>query len=120
MSQTLEQFSDAYTRLLISSWSSSDYSERLEASPADVAREAGLEIAPEVQVTLVKPEGGEPGELADYYATFQEGLRNGRVELVVPGEPMIDMQQLTDEDLVEVAGGARACCCCPCSCCVEW
>ncbi|MDO5683678.1 MAG: bacteriocin [Propionibacteriaceae bacterium] len=30
---------------------------------------------------------------------------------------MVDMQNLTENELAEVAGGVYCCCCCPCCCC---
>ncbi|MDO5683677.1 MAG: hypothetical protein Q4G46_12735 [Propionibacteriaceae bacterium] len=59
MAQSVEQFTEAYTKLLVASWSDESFAQRLRATPEAVAREVGLEIPEGTTVAVVEPT--EPG-----------------------------------------------------------
>ncbi len=117
MAQSLDDFTNAYTQLLVSSWSDEDFARRLREEPAVVAAEAGLLLGSDTEVVVVETGDGEAGDLATYYQEFTAGVSAGRVELVIPAAPRVDLRELTNEDLADVAGGGGCCCCCPCCCC---
>ncbi|MFC2641120.1 MAG: hypothetical protein ACFN04_06095 [Propionibacterium acidifaciens] len=119
--QGLQEFTEAYTRLLVAVWTDERTAGRLRSDPRAVAADAGLVIPDGVEITVVDATGAPAGDpkaaLADYYADFREGLAGGAVTLTVPQAPPIDTQDLTSDALSEVAGGDVTCCCCPCCCC---
>lgn len=118
MSQTLEEFTEAYTKLLVGAWSDDSFAARLKSNPREVAAEMGLEIPPDVDVDVVEPEGDAKQALAEYHRDFEENIAAGSsVDIIIPAAPMVDLQDLNTEDLADVAGGAACCCCCPCCCC---
>ncbi len=117
--QEREAFVNAYTRVLITAWSSEDYARKLSDAPAEALREAGVEIPANAQVVLVRtvPDGSNEGNLDVQTELWERGLETGLYELHVPETPQLDTAELSEGDLAGVAAGDVNCCCCPCCCC---
>jgi hypothetical protein len=119
--QQRAEFVDAYTRTLISAWSSEDFARRLETDLPGALQETGLQIPEGAVVELVRtvPDGRHEGNLDVQIELWERGLENGRFELHVPETPQVDMAELSEGDLEGVAAGAVSinCCCCPCCSC---
>lgn len=112
------QFVNAYTRALITAWSSEAYAAKLETEPRAALAESGLEVPAGAEIVIVRtiPEGREEGDL-DLQVNFWDiGKATGRYEVHIPETPQIDMADLSEGDLADVAAGGNSCCC-PCSCC---
>ena len=109
-------FLAGYTRVLTNAWSSSDYADRLIASPKEVLAEAGLSIPADATVTVVRDVVGE-GSLDAQIATWEKGEQTGSFTLYVPESPMIDSTELSESDLEAVSAGDTTYCCCCCPCC---
>ena len=118
--QGMQEFAAAYTKLLVAVWKDAKLADLLRSDPRAVAADAGLVIPSDVEVKVVKASDDLPDdpqmELEMYYGDFQKGLADKAVTLAVPQAPALDAQDLTSDDLAEVAGG-MACCCLPCCCC---
>jgi hypothetical protein len=119
------EFVDAYTKALVSSWSSDEFTSRLERNPAEALAEVGLHIPSGSRVEIVRdipedsdPTPGQKGHLDRQVALWQVGLDTGYFELYIPATPQIDTADLNLDELADVAAGLSIhCCCCPCSCC---
>jgi hypothetical protein len=114
------EFVNAYTRVLITTWSDDAFAGRLEADPAAALRECGIGLAAGVSVEIVRVigEGEQEGSLDVQIEAWERGAETGRYSLYVPGTPQIDTAELTEADLDSIAAGLYACCCCcPCCCC---
>jgi hypothetical protein len=117
------EFIDAYTRALVTSWSSDEYADRLSREPRAALAEVGLEVPATARIQIVRtiPEETDPeargGHLDRQVALWQVGLDTGYYEIYIPETPQIDTSDLDLSDLADVAGGSTSCCCCPCSCC---
>ncbi len=116
-----QEFTQAYTKLLVAVWTDEKVADQLKSDPHSVTADAGLVIPSDVKITVVEA-AGEPSEepqaaMEAYYAEFQKGIADKIVKLAVPPAPEIDAQDLNSEDLVDVAGGLACCCCCPPCCC---
>ena len=59
--QGLEEFTDAYTKLLVAVWTDEKVADRLKSDPHSVAADAGLVIPQDVEITVTQPTG-EPAE----------------------------------------------------------
>jgi len=108
-------FVNAYTRVLITAWSSEEFAQRLDADPKATLRENGLDIPADAEVVLVRtiPEGHHEGSL-----DVQRGLETNVYELHIPETPQVDTAELTEGDLDSIAAGLTVnSCCCPCCCC---
>ena len=118
--QQRAEFVNAYTRALITAWSSEEFSRRLDQDPKAALAEVGLQIPADAQVELVRtvPEGSHEGSLDAQVALYETGLATGRYEFHIPETPQIDMAELSEGDLDAVAAGSSiGCCCCPCCSC---
>ena len=113
------EFVNAYTRVLITAWSSEDFAQTLESNPRQALAEAGLELPGSAEVVLVRtiPDGRHEGNLDRQIDLYEEGLVTGRFEFHIPETPQVDVAELSESDLDGVAAGDVNCCCCPCSCC---
>ncbi len=118
--QGFQDFTAAYAKLLVAVWTDEKVADRLKSDPHAVAADAGLVIPADVAITVSEVVGESSGEpqaaMEAYYGDFQKGLADKAVTLAVPQAPALDAQDLTSDDLAEVAGG-MACCCLPCCCC---
>jgi hypothetical protein len=118
--QERAEFINAYTRVLITAWSSEEYARKLESAPSGALREAGLELPAGVEIVVVRtiPDGDYEPSLDRQIELFELGRTTGRYELHVPETPQVSMAELTEGDLEGVAAGDSIyCCCCPCCCC---
>lgn len=124
-----QDFVNAYTKVLVTSWSSEEYHDRLKEDPRAALAEMGLTV-PEgasLEVITTVPEDaaedGGNGHLDRQLAQWEEGASTGNYRIYVPDTPRIDTAELNMSELEGVAGGDGAgdcgigCCCCPCSCC---
>ncbi|WP_018157116.1 hypothetical protein [Demetria terragena] len=110
---------DAYTQVLLKSWSDDEFNARLDADPKGAAAEAGLAIPDNVSVTVVRHEA--PSDSSDeaqdaivdqQAALIDQGIAKGAVELHVPESPAIDGADLTSGELQATAAGVCCSCCC--------
>jgi hypothetical protein len=113
------EFVNAYTRVLITAWSSEEFARKLETSPREALAESGLELPANAEVVLVRtiPDGRHEGSLDVQIDLYERGLDSGRFEFHIPETPQVDVAELSEGDLDGVAAGDINCCCCPCSCC---
>ena len=109
-----------YAKLLVAVWTDARVADLLKSDPHAVAADAGLVIPADVAITVSEGSAEPPADpqaaMEAYYGDFQKGLADKAVTLAVPQAPALDAQDLTSDDLAEVAGG-MACCCLPCCCC---
>ena len=121
------EFVDAYTKALVTSWSSEEFTARLESDPRSALAEVGLSIPADARIQIVRTIPDEPvqaqpsgqkGHLDRQIALWQVGLDTGYFEVYIPETPQVDTSDLTAAELEDVAAGFTLnCCCCPCSCC---
>ena len=114
------EFVNAYTRILITAWSSEEFSAKLDSNPREALAEAGLEVPAGAAIQLVRnvPEGAHDSNLDVQVCLWERGLETGTFEFHVPETPQIDMAELSEGDLDSIAAGVDInCCCCPCCCC---
>ncbi|WP_405883165.1 hypothetical protein OG762_34185 [Streptomyces sp. NBC_01136] len=104
-----------YTRILTQAWSSEDFCERLASHPRQVLADNGLEIPRNTVVRIVRSSDAEP-DLQAQIEMWQQGAVTGKYILHVPYLPQMDVSDLSDEELGDLAGGAAGCCCSPCCC----
>lgn len=117
--QERAEFVNTYTRVLITAWSSEDFSNRLAQDPKAALAEAGLAIPADAEVDIVRTVADSPeASLDSQVQLWETGIATGRYVLYVPETPQIDMAELSEGDLDAVAAGlVVACCCSPCCCC---
>jgi hypothetical protein len=118
--QERAEFVDAYTRVLITAWSSEEFSARLDSDPAAALRECGIELPANATIELVRtiPEGEHEGSLDTQIDAWDAGTSTGRYLLHIPDTPQVDTAELSEGDLDSIAaGGYYCCCCCPCCSC---
>src|SRR5262245_45165152 len=115
--QARAEFVNAYTRVLVTAWSSEEYVRKLESTPREALAESGLVLPADADIVLVRtiPEGTRDGGLDLQVELYEQGLATNRFELHIPETPRIETTELSDGDLDGVAAGI-ICCCCPCSC----
>lgn len=118
------EFIDAYTKVLLTSWSSDEYSQRLDSDPRAALAEAGLQLPEDAKVTITRSAAETTGDeetqrsrLDNQVALYEKGQQTGVYEFHLPATPQIDTSELEDAELEGVSGGVFACCCCPCCCC---
>ncbi|MFG1698236.1 hypothetical protein [Nonomuraea sp. NPDC049309] len=114
------EFVNAYTRVLITAWSSEEFSAKLDNNPREALAESGLEVPADAQITVVRnvPEGAHESNIDVQVALWERGLETGVYEFHIPETPQIDMAELSEGDLDSIAAGIDInCCCCPCCCC---
>jgi len=112
------EFVNAYTRALITAWSSEAYAAKLSTDARGALADAGLQISPDAEIVITRtvPSGEQDGNLEVQVALWETGLKTGRFEFHIPEAPQVDMAELSEGDLADVAAGGNYCCC-PCSCC---
>ena len=117
--QERAEFVDAYTRVLITAWSSEEFSGRLESDPAAALRECGIELPADATIELVRtiPEGEHEGSLDTQIEAWNAGAATGHYVLHIPDTPQVNTAELSEGDLDSIAAGLTIyACCCPCSC----
>lgn len=124
-------FIDAYTKALVTSWSSEEYAEKLESDPRAAFSEVGLELPADARIEVVRNLGSstadedsatadgesEGGSLDLQVSLYEKGLATGHYEFHMPETPQVDTTELGIDELADVAAGGVYCCCCPCCCC---
>lgn len=118
--QQRTEFVDAYTRLLITTWSSEEFAIRLDTDMHRALQECGLAVPADAIVERVRdiPEGQRDGGLDVQIEAWERGLETGHFYLHVPETPELDIAELTEGELEGVAAsGYYCCCCCPCCSC---
>ncbi len=125
-------FVEAYTRALVTSWSSEEYAAKLESDPRAALAEVGLELPEGAKVVVVRNPNGadqtrqggdtpetqnEGGSLDLQVELYEKGLETSYFEFHMPETPQVDTADLDLDELADLAGGAWGCCCCPCCCC---
>jgi hypothetical protein len=122
--QARAEFVDAYTHVLVTSWSSEDFTYQLDTNPAAALGECGLRLPADATVEVVRtiPERALDASLETQVEAWEYGLRTGHYRLHIPDIPPVALSELTEGELDPVAAGtaicaAVPCCCCPCCCC---
>lgn len=115
------RFTDAYTQILLSAWSSESYHRLLHTDPVAAIGEFGLQVGPGAEiavVTEIPADHGEP-DLDVAILAWMAGRATGRYLLYVPSTPQLRSEALSDDDLAGVVAGFQVsqCCCTPCCCC---
>jgi hypothetical protein len=119
-SQERADFLNAYTKLLVNAWSDEDFAARLQSEPRTALAEVGLEIAAGATVEVLtvaaahENESAQEAALEEQIGFWEQGAATGVYKLHVPNEPQVEGEELSESDLMSVAGGG--CCCCPCCC----
>jgi hypothetical protein len=113
------EFVNAYTRVLITAWSSEEFATKLASDTREALAEAGLELPGNAEVVLIRsvPSSTKDGNLDKQIELYEHGLATGHFEFHIPETPQVDVAELSESDLDGVAAGDVNCCCCPCSCC---
>jgi hypothetical protein len=116
--QERTEFVDAYTRLLITTWSDEEFAARLHTDIIAAMKEVGLEVPADAVVERVRelPETQLDGGLDVQLEAWERGIETGHFYLHIPETPEFDMAELTEGELEGVAAGSYVCCCC-CPCC---
>ena len=97
MAKTQDDRNIAWGKMVARSWEDPDYRDKVLDDPRAALAEAGLDVAPEVKITI---SACEPDEL----------------HLVLPPKPAMSEMELDDDALVAAVGGG-ACCSTGCSAC---
>lgn len=116
--QERTEFVDAYTRLLITTWSDEGFAARIDSDIIGAMKECGLEVPSDAVVERVRdiPEVQMDGGLDVQIEAWERGIETGHYYLHIPETPEFDMAELTEGELEGVAAGSYVCCCC-CPCC---
>jgi hypothetical protein len=116
--QQRSDFVGAYTRVLISAWSNEEFAAKLDSNPREALAESGIELPSGARVTVDRsdPSEAHSGNLETQVALYERGLSTGEFEFHIPRTPQVDMAELDDSELANVAGGMDIYCC-PCCCC---
>lgn len=116
--QERTEFVDAYTRLLITTWSSEEFASRVDADLQGAMKECGLAVPANAIVERVRdiPEVQREGGLDVQIEAWERGLETGHFYLHLPETPELDIAELSEGELEGVAAGTYVCCCC-CPCC---
>ncbi len=116
--QQRDEFLNAYYKLLIRSWNDPQEMAKLLGDPTGVAVQAGLPVAEGASVRVDQhdnPRGHN--DIEDQIRDFAKGAVDGEHVLYVSPQPLIDLAELTDDEIAGVQGGGSVYCCCPCCCC---
>lgn len=109
------RFIRGYTKTLTQSWSSDEFFRQLESDPRDVLASMGLDTAPGSVIEVVRSRTEAP-DLDKQLSAWAEGLDTGHFVLYVPDLPQLELRDLDEEDLGDLAGGVPSFCCSPCCC----
>jgi len=118
------KFLHIYGTLLVQCWGSPALKRRFHANPGEVLKEFGLD--PEGATINIKKPGsaGVPADQAtpeSQVRLWNEGKKKGSIDFYFPEQPpeTAANYELSEEELMAVAGGwSISCCSCtPCCCC---
>jgi hypothetical protein len=116
--QARADFVNAYTRVLITGWSSEEYDRKLDTNPREALAEAGLELPAGAEVVVVRTAPSDDASLDTQVELYERGLATGRFEFHLTGAPRVDLAELVEGDLEYVSAAVNVpCCCTPCCCC---
>ena len=128
-------FLHSYSRLMVRSWASEEYFNKVVENPKAALADVGIEVPSDatVNVITVKPTG--QGKLEDQLTYWEKGEASGHYDLFLAERPDdfdINDMALSDNELEVIAGGTQiapieadgggcsstyCCCCTPCCCC---
>lgn len=118
--QERADFVGGYTRAVINAWSNEEFAAALESNPKTALAEVGIDIPSDATVTVDRgnptPEQEADCDIDQQVKLYQDGQATGKYVFLIPSTPQLETEELSEEDLVGVAGG-DSCCCCPCCCC---
>jgi hypothetical protein len=112
-------FVNAYTRVLITGWSSEEYDRKLSTDPRAALAEAGLELPAGAEVVVVRTAPSAEASIDTQIELYERGLATGRFEFHLTGAPSVELAELIEGDLEYVAAASNtvSCSCTPCTCC---
>jgi hypothetical protein len=112
------RFVNAYTRSLITAWSSEEYSDLLARDPRCALVESGVALPADSVVDVVRDVPDDAGEddIDMQVELYEQGLRSGRFVFRIPLAPRVRTVELSDGDLDAVHAGVAGCSCSPCCC----
>ena len=118
--QERTEFVDAYTRLLITAWSSESFAGQVDSDLRGAMAECGLVVPADAIVERVRdiPEVQRDGGLDVQIEAWERGFETGHFYLHIPEAAELDLElsELSEGELEGVAAGSYVCCCC-CPCC---
>ena len=120
--QERADFVGGYTRAVINAWSNEEFAAALDSDPRTALAEVGIAVPEGAAVTVDRrnptPEQESDCDIDQQVKLYEDGQANGSFVFLIPSTPQLETEELSEEDLVGVAGGdGDSCCCCPCCCC---
>lgn len=123
-------FLQRYANIVAMSWADDNYLHRLLKDPNSILKEAGISVKESDRINVVTMESKDSGRgaIEDQIQLWEKGSRTGSYDLLIALKPegwTPENVELTDSQLMAVAGGLEeassidiSCCCCtPCCCC---
>lgn len=104
-----QNFSQNYAKVVARVWSDPSYFDELQADPAPLLAQAGIETKPDSKIYVVKVEPTGEGNVEKQVADWQKGDNSGTYYLWVPTKP--------DDLAGGVAADDTSTTCTPCSTC---
>ena len=118
--QDRADFVGGYTRAVINAWSNDEFAASLDSDPKAALAQVGIAIPEGSTVTVDRrnptPEQESDCDIDQQVKLYEDGQASGSYVFLIPSTPQLETEELSEEDLVGVAGG-DSCCCCPCCCC---
>ncbi|GGS93594.1 hypothetical protein GCM10010156_59820 [Planobispora rosea] len=114
--QERAEFVNSYTRLLITLWSNDEFAQRLDTDSRSALSEVGLEVPDGAEIRIVRVEPTGEGSIDNQVALWEAGETSGVYEIHITDTPQVDVSQLSEDELVQIAAGVACCCCTPCCC----
>ena len=113
MNEQGRQMARGFVQAAQRSWRDDDFKQLLSSSPRDALAQEGWEIPDrtEVEVSFIEPPEAPPRvAVDDVVASWERAIDDGRLHLRVPSAPpsRLESQELSDEELTEVAGGGMS------------
>lgn len=118
------QFLEAYTNLLVKSWTDEEFSALIDSDPALALSQSGLSVPDGASVVVWRHIASDaPDPSIDGAVDLWElGNTTGTYMMSIPPASEIPGEELSEAELEEIAAGFKlsinGCCCCPCCCCV--
>jgi hypothetical protein len=92
---TRDEFQTFYSRLLLRSWTNSEFAQELDSNPVVALSAVGLEVPENAEVEVVRETSGKPS-LSTQFDWWVEGERSGRYRIVVPDIPPVSPKVVED------------------------